>query len=90
MIFVPSSIILFFISTKFPILEFALMLDSGLISRGYLNSKLIVALGGRAAEIIVFGTNEVTQGATNDLENVYFWANQMVTKFGFSELGPIA
>ena len=47
--------------------------------------------GSRAAEIIIFGSNEITQGSQKDLENVYFWANQMVTKFGMSEkLGPVA
>ena len=64
--------------------------DSGLLTRNYIFSKIIISLGSRAAEIIVFGPKEVTQGSQKDLENVYFWANQMVTKFGFSELGPIA
>ena len=65
-------------------------IDSGLLTRNYIYSKIVVSLGSRAAEIIVFGPKEVTQGSQKDLENVYFWANQMVTKFGFSELGPIA
>ena len=66
------------------------IIDSGLITRNYLYNKIVISLGARAAEIIVYGPNEVTQGSQNDLEDVYFWANQMVTKFGFSELGPIA
>ncbi len=65
-------------------------IDSGLISRSYIYNKIVISLGARAAESIVFGANEVTQGSQKDLEDVYFWANQMVTKFGFSELGPIA
>jgi len=65
-------------------------IDSGLLTRNYIYSKIVISLGSRAAEIIVFGSKEVTQGSQRDLENVYFWANQMVTKFGFSELGPIA
>ena len=65
-------------------------IDSGLLTRNYIYSKIVISLGSRAAEIIVFGTKEVTQGSQKDLENVYFWANQMVTKFGFSDLGPIA
>ena len=64
--------------------------DSGLLTRSYIYNKIVVSLGSRAAEIIVFGPNEVTQGSQKELENVYFWANQMVTKFGFSDLGPIA
>ncbi|WP_269605626.1 ATP-dependent zinc metalloprotease FtsH [Prochlorococcus marinus] len=65
-------------------------IDSGLLTRNYIYSKIVISLGSRAAEIIVFGSKEVTQGSQKDLENVYFWANQMVTKFGFSDLGPIA
>ena len=65
-------------------------MDSGLLTRNYIYSKIVISLGSRAAEIIVFGSKEVTQGSQKDLENVYYWANQMVTKFGFSDLGPIA
>ena len=65
-------------------------LDSGLLTRSYIFNKIVVSLGARAAEIIIYGKKEVTQGSMNDLENVYFWANQMVSKFGFSDLGPIA
>ena len=65
-------------------------IDSGLITKTYINNKIITSLGARAAETIIFGSKEVTQGSQKDLENVYFWANQMVTKFGFSDLGPIA
>ena len=65
-------------------------IDSGLITRGYIFNKIVTSLGGRAAEIIIYGSKEITQGSQKDLEDVYFWANQMVTKFGFSELGPIA
>ncbi len=66
------------------------IIDSGLVTKGYLFSKLVVALGGRAAEILVFGTDEVTQGASGDLENVSRLAREMVTRFGFSSLGPVA
>jgi len=65
-------------------------IDSGLITRSYIYNKIVISLGARAAEIIIFGPHEITQGSQKDLENVYFWANQMVTKFGFSDLGPIA
>ena len=65
-------------------------IDSGLLTRIYIYNKIVISLGSRAAEIIIFGSKEVTQGSQKDLENVYFWANQMVTKFGFSNLGPIA
>tara|TARA_B100000965_G_scaffold405944_1_gene442059 strand:- start:1297 stop:3024 length:1728 start_codon:yes stop_codon:yes gene_type:complete len=65
-------------------------IDSGLITRNYIYNKIVIALGARAAEIIIYGSNEITQGSQKDLDDVYFWANQMVTKFGFSNLGPIA
>ena len=64
--------------------------DSGLITRKYIYSKIVISLGARAAETIIFGSDEVTQGSQRDLEEVYYWANQMVTKFGFSDLGPIS
>ena len=64
-------------------------LDSGLITRTYMYNKIVISLGARAAEILIYGSSEITQGSKKDLEDVYFWASQMVTKFGFSELGPI-
>ncbi len=64
------------------------VMDSGLISKGRIFAKIIVALGGRAAESIVFGNSEVTQGASSDFEHVTYLAREMVTKFGFSSLGP--
>jgi cell division protease FtsH len=66
------------------------ILDSGLISRAYLDARLVVAMGGRAAELLVFGPAEVTQGASSDLELVTRTAREMVTRYGFSELGPVA
>ncbi len=66
------------------------ILDSGLISRAYLLDRLVVVLGGRAAEVVVFGPSEVTQGAAGDLEQVSRICREMVTRYGFSELGPVA
>jgi cell division protease FtsH len=66
------------------------VLDSGLITRASLMARLIVALGGRAAEQVVFGREEVTQGASGDLQMVAQLAREMVTRFGFSSLGPVA
>ena len=66
------------------------VIDSGLITRAALRARLVVALGGRAAEIVVFGSGEVTQGASGDLQMVSQLAREMVTRFGFSQLGPVA
>lgn len=66
-------------------------MDSGLYSRSYLQNQMAVALGGRIAEEIVFGEEEVTTGASNDLQQVARVARQMVTRFGMSErLGQVA
>jgi cell division protease FtsH len=52
---------------------------------------MAVALGGRLAEEIIFGEEEVTTGASNDLQQVARVAKQMITRFGMSDrLGPVA
>ncbi|MCH9714019.1 MAG: ATP-dependent zinc metalloprotease FtsH3 [Cyanobacteriota bacterium] len=66
-------------------------MESGLYSRAYLQNQMAVALGGRVAEEIVYGADEVTTGASNDLQQVARVARQMVTRFGMSDrLGPVA
>ncbi|HBK96476.1 MAG TPA: cell division protein FtsH, partial [Microcoleaceae bacterium UBA10368] len=64
--------------------------DQGLISRSQILARISGALGGRAAEEVVFGDAEVTTGAGNDLQQVSGMARQMVTRYGMSDLGPIA
>ena len=66
-------------------------MDSGLYSRSYLENQMAVALGGRITEELIFGEEEVTTGASNDLQQVARVARQMVTRFGMSDrLGPVA
>ncbi len=66
-------------------------MDSGLYSRSYLENQMAVALGGRIAEELIYGQEEVTTGASNDLQQVANVARQMVTRFGMSDnLGPVA
>lgn len=66
-------------------------MDTGLYSRSYLENQMAVALGGRITEELVFGEEEVTTGASNDLQQVARVARQMVTRFGMSDrLGTVA
>ena len=63
--------------------------DKFLITRASLNDHLAMTLGGRAAEELVF--NEITTGASNDIEKVTATSKAMVMKYGMSEkLGPRA
>ncbi|MBO3459151.1 ATP-dependent zinc metalloprotease FtsH2 [Aetokthonos hydrillicola Thurmond2011] len=64
--------------------------EQGLISRSQLKARITGALGGRAAEDVIFGSAEVTTGAGNDLQQVTNMARQMVTRFGMSDLGPLS
>ncbi len=61
-----------------------------LISRAQLKARIMGALGGRAAEDVVFGHAEVTTGAGGDIQQVASMARQMVTRFGMSDLGPVS
>ena len=45
-------------------------LESGLYSRSYLENQMAVALGGRVAEELIFGPEEVTTGASGDFQQV--------------------
>ena len=64
--------------------------DQSLISRSQIKARIMGALGGRAAEEVVFGDTEVTTGASNDLQQVTSMARQMVTRFGMSTIGPLS
>ncbi|QNJ05998.1 photosystem II D1 repair protein FtsH2 [Synechococcus sp. MEDNS5] len=61
-----------------------------LVSRAQLKARIMGALGGRAAEDVVFGRSEVTTGAGGDIQQVASMARQMVTRFGMSNLGPMS
>ena len=61
--------------------------DRNLTTNNQLEARLAMAMGGRAAEELVFG--EITTGASNDLEQATTIARTMVTRFGMSKkLGP--
>ncbi|MGR9105989.1 MAG: ATP-dependent zinc metalloprotease FtsH [Gammaproteobacteria bacterium] len=60
-------------------------------SKQKLESQISSLYGGRLAEQIIFGTEKVTTGASNDIERATELARNMVTKWGLSErLGPLA
>lgn len=60
-------------------------------SKQRLNSQLASLFGGRLAEEIVFGPDNVTTGASNDIERATEIARNMVTRWGLSEkLGPLS
>ena len=60
-------------------------LETGMYSKKYLEGQLVVALGGRVAEEIVYGPSGVTTGASNDLQQVRSIARRMVTQWGYAK-----
>ena len=61
------------------------------MSKERLESQLCSLFGGRVAEELIFGLEQITTGASNDIERATQIARNMVTKWGLSErLGPLA
>ena len=58
--------------------------ESAMYTKEYLTSQIIVALGGRAAEEIIYGRDRITTGASGDYAQVYMIAREMMTTYGFS------
>lgn len=63
-------------------------LDTYSHPREYLLSRIMIAMGGRAAQEVLLGVSD--GGAQNDFEQAWNIANQMVAKFGMSRLGIIS
>ncbi|ONI45892.1 cell division protein FtsH [Candidatus Epulonipiscioides gigas] len=61
--------------------------DKMYMTKSRMLNEIISLLGGRAAEFLIF--NDITTGASNDIECSTRIARDMVTKYGMSELGPI-
>jgi len=60
-------------------------------SKTRLESQICSLFGGRIAEEIIFGSDKVTTGASNDIERATAIARNMVTKWGLSDrLGPLS
>ena len=56
-----------------------------------MTSRLIIMMGGRVAEEMIFGADKVTSGAQSDIEQATRLARMMVTRWGFSkELGAVS
>tara|TARA_Y100000389_G_scaffold112536_1_gene109567 strand:- start:41 stop:1549 length:1509 start_codon:yes stop_codon:yes gene_type:complete len=59
--------------------------ESAMYTKEYLISQITVALGGRAAEEIIYGKSRITTGASGDYAQVYTIAREMLTTYGFSK-----
>ena len=69
-------------------LGYTMQVDSGehsLMSRAELLNKIATLTGGRAAEELIFGADEVTTGASNDIEQATKLARAMVGRFGMTD-----
>ena len=64
--------------------------EQGLTTRSELLAQVAATLGGRVAEDLVFGHDEVTTGALSDIEKVTTLIRDMVTRLGMSDLGLVA
>jgi cell division protease FtsH len=64
--------------------------EQGLISRAEFLADIAVTMGGRAAEEVIFGHDEVTAGASGDIEAVTRTARNMIVRFGMSSLGQFS
>jgi cell division protease FtsH len=63
--------------------------DKNSSTKEYLLSRIAILMGGRIAEEMFFGANQVTTGASNDIERASELARAMVCEYGMSELGPL-
>ena len=63
--------------------------DKYMQSKQYLLSRIATLFGGRIAEEIIYGKQQITTGASNDIEVATGIATNMVTKWGLSTLGPL-
>ncbi len=64
--------------------------EQGLTSRAEFLADIATTMGGRAAEEVIFGSAEVTAGASGDIEMVTQTARNMITRYGMSNLGQFA
>jgi len=62
--------------------------DTMFVSKSYMEDRIVLMLGGRVAEKLVL--NDISTGASNDIQQASHLARKMVTQYGMSdEMGPI-
>ena len=69
-------------------LGYTMQVDEGqrnLMSRAELTNKIATLTGGRAAEELIFGSDNITTGASNDIEQATKLARAMITRYGMTE-----
>ncbi len=62
--------------------------DNNHVLKSHLENEIVMCMGGRAAETIIFG--DVSTGAVGDIKQATKIATQMITEWGMSDLGPIS
>jgi cell division protease FtsH len=60
--------------------------ESGLYTKHTLIKRLVISLGGKAAEKIMYGENMVSTGAVQDIKDANYLANQMVSEYGMGKM----
>ena len=69
-------------------LGYTMQVDEGehkLMSRAELTNKIATLTGGRAAEELIFGADNITTGASNDIEQATKLARAMITRYGMTD-----
>ncbi len=65
--------------------EYPETIESGLYTKDMLKKRLVVALGGKAAEYVFYGDKDISLGATQDLKQANSLAKQMIGNYGMGE-----
>ena len=66
--------------------EYPDIIESGLYTKDILNKRIIIALGGKAAEYVFYGEENVSLGASNDLKQANSLAKQMIGNYGMGNV----